>query len=119
MVVCEKPMKQIFLGTIAALSLSLFAVPSLGQTSAVSWGQTTGALVGMSSACGYELSRTWMRNIVQKRRDLSTGASDFDAATALFEDYAKRAYVLQNTNPPMTCEDAIRMAKDSELKCGE
>jgi len=108
---------------IVRLLLPIFVIFLLLDGPAVaseaeSWGQVTGALLGMSAACGYGMSATWIRNIVQHRWALSAEESDFNNATAVFRDYSNRAFILQSTKKPMTCKDVIRMARDSEAKWG-
>lgn len=101
----------------AFATLLALSGPSAGSE-AETWAQTTGALMGMTSACGYSLPRSWIRAVVQRREALSAGPNAMDKSTAVFEDYSKRAFIQQSAGKLMTCAEVIRMAKQSEEKWG-
>ncbi|MDB5660701.1 MAG: hypothetical protein JWS10_3316 [Cypionkella sp.] len=77
-------------------------------------GQTAGALMGMSVACGVSPSENWTRSIVSLMKSKSTSDADFQSAMAVFEDYGNRAMLTQSTDPSMTCEQVIAMMRQSE-----
>ncbi len=95
--------------------LALIGVPGMTSASeADAWAKTSGALMGMAAACGYEISDQWIKAVVRKRRAVALGEADFAASTETFQTYTTRAYVMQTTNPNMSCGQVLDMMRNSE-----
>lgn len=92
-------------GTVAEINVrirTLIAVMALTSataaqgTEAEDWAQATGALMGMASGCGIQISQVWTRNIVRRRERLAGDQRDRDNASAVFEKFATRAFIAQS-----------------------
>ncbi len=104
------------IGVLAIIApLTLVGVPGIASASeADAWAKTSGALMGMAAACGYEVSDQWIKAVVRKRRAVALGEADFAASTETFDTYSTRAFFMQSTDPNMSCGQVIDMMRNSE-----
>lgn len=99
-----------FIWTLSAVS----AQANEGQA----WAKSTGALIGMATACGYDVNSEWMNNVIQHNVLLSEHPADAATNQELMLDYIERGSLMQKTNPNMTCGQVIQMMRDSEEAWG-
>ena len=72
--------------------------------------------MGMAAACGYDVNEEWIKAVVQRRKALARNSADWTSSTKVFDKFTTLAYVMQATEPDLSCRQVRKMMRDSEEK---